>query len=182
MVILGIDPGLAHTGWGIIEERRGEVRCRAYGCIETSAGSPLAVRLSHIAHDLKGVVERYRPNTAAIESIYFGANVRSAIPTAHARGAALVALSECALEIGEYTPMPTWCARSRSSITTRIQTMPPMPWPAPSATLTSAAPGRLPAASSINREEPDTDDLPAPWNACRGHDELGRRRCVGRGL
>ena len=48
MVILGIDPGLAHTGWGIIEERRGEVRCRAYGCIETSAGSPLAVRLSHI--------------------------------------------------------------------------------------------------------------------------------------
>ncbi|WP_368153044.1 crossover junction endodeoxyribonuclease RuvC, partial [Collinsella aerofaciens] len=53
MVILGIDPGLAHTGWGIIEERRGEVRCRAYGCIETSAGSPLAVRLSHIAHDLK---------------------------------------------------------------------------------------------------------------------------------
>ena len=88
MVILGIDPGLAHTGWGIIEERRGEVRCRAYGCIETSAGSPLAVRLSHIARDLKGVVERYRPDTAAIESIYFGANVRSAIPTAHARGAA----------------------------------------------------------------------------------------------
>ena len=105
MVILGIDPGLAHTGWGIIEERRGEVRCRAYGCIETSAGSPLAVRLSHIAHDLKDVVERYRPDTAAVESIYFGANVRSAIPTAHARGAALVALSECALEIGEYTPM-----------------------------------------------------------------------------
>ena len=92
MVILGIDPGLAHTGWGIIEERRGEVRCRAYGCIETSAGSPLAVRLSHIAHDLKDVVERYRPDTAAVESIYFGANVRSAIPTAHARG-------------GEYTPM-----------------------------------------------------------------------------
>lgn len=104
MVILGIDPGLAHTGWGIIEERRGEVRCRAYGCIETSAGSPLAVRLSHIARDLKDVVERYRPDTAAVESIYFGANVRSAIPTAHARGAALVALSECALEIGEYTP------------------------------------------------------------------------------
>ena len=112
MVILGIDPGLAHTGWGIIEERRGEVRCRAYGCIETSAGSPLAVRLSHIARDLKGVVERYRPDTAAIESIYFGANVRSAIPTAHARGAALVALSECALEIGEYTPMQIKQARS----------------------------------------------------------------------
>ncbi len=108
MVILGIDPGLAHTGWGIVEERGGDVRCRAYGCIETAAGNDLAVRLRHIADDLSAVVERYHPQeacTAAIESIYFGANVRSAIPTAHARGAALVALSECALEIGEYTPM-----------------------------------------------------------------------------
>ena len=178
MVILGIDPGLAHTGWGIIEERRGEVRCRAYGCIETSAGSPLAVRLSHIARDLKGVVERYRPDTAAIESIYFGANVRSAIPTAHARGAALVALSECALEIGEYTPMQIKQAVVGTGAADKRQ----VAWPAPSATLTSAAPGRLPAASSINREEPDTDDLPAPWNACRGHDELGRCRCIGRWL
>ena len=105
MVILGIDPGLAHTGWGVVEERHGETRCRAYGCIETSAGSPLAVRLNHIASDLKDVVERYHPDTAAIESIYFGVNVRSAIPTAHARGAAMVALAQCALEIGEYTPM-----------------------------------------------------------------------------
>ena len=105
MVILGIDPGLAHTGWGVVEERGGEVRCRAYGCIETSAGSPLSVRLRHIADDLKSVVERYAPHTAAIESIYFGANVRSAIPTAHARGAAMVVLSQCALEVGEYTPM-----------------------------------------------------------------------------
>ena len=69
MVILGIDPGLAHTGWGIIEERRGEVRCRAYGCIETSAGSPLAVRLSHIARDLSRDDERYQPYPAAVESI-----------------------------------------------------------------------------------------------------------------
>ena len=105
MIILGIDPGLAHTGWGVVEERSGEVRCRAYGSIETSAGSPLAVRLRHIADSLKEVHERYRPQTAAIESIYFGANVRSAIPTAHARGAAMVALSQCQLEVGEYTPM-----------------------------------------------------------------------------
>ena len=199
MVILGIDPGLAHTGWGIIEERRGEVRCRAYGCIETSAGSPLAVRLSHIAHDLKGVVERYRPDTAAIESIYFGANVRSAIPTAHARGAALVALSECALEIGEYTPMQIkqavvgTGAADKRQVAYMVRTLTQLdhdPHPDHAAdalacaicTLTSAVPGRLPAASSINREEPDTDDLPAPRNACRGHDELCCRRCVGRWL
>lgn len=105
MVILGIDPGLAHTGWGIVEERRGEVRCRAYGCIETSAGSGLSVRLRHIHDELSQVVGRYHPQEAAIESIYFGVNVRSAIPTAHARGAALVACSLCGVAVGEYTPM-----------------------------------------------------------------------------
>ncbi|MBY4798250.1 crossover junction endodeoxyribonuclease RuvC [Collinsella sp. AGMB00827] len=105
MVILGIDPGLAHTGWGIIEERQGSVRCRAYGCIETSAGAPLAVRLRHIADEIGQVVEGYHPDEAAIEGIYFGVNVRSAIPTAHARGAALVSCSLCGVEVGEYTPM-----------------------------------------------------------------------------
>ena len=105
MVILGIDPGLANTGWGIVEERRGEVRCRAYGCIETSSGSDLAARLRRIADELTAVVDRYRPQEAAVEGIYFGANVRSAIPTAHARGAALVACSLCGVEVGEYTPM-----------------------------------------------------------------------------
>ncbi|MDY2777012.1 MAG: crossover junction endodeoxyribonuclease RuvC [Collinsella sp.] len=105
MVVLGIDPGLANTGWGIIEERRGRMRCRAYGCIQTSAGSDLAVRLRHIADEVRAVVERYRPQEAAVEGIYFGANTRSAIPTAHARGAALVACSLCGVEIGEYTPM-----------------------------------------------------------------------------
>ena len=105
MVILGIDPGLANTGWGIIEERKGEVRARAYGCIQTSSDSDLATRLRHISDEISQVVKRYQPREAAIESIYFGANVRSAIPTAHARGAALVACSLCGVEIGEYTPM-----------------------------------------------------------------------------
>lgn len=105
MVILGIDPGLANTGWGVIEQRHGEVRCRAYGCIETSAGSDLAIRLRRIADELTAVVERYRPHEASIESVYFGVNARSAIPTAHARGAALVACSLCGVEVGEYTPL-----------------------------------------------------------------------------
>ncbi|QWT17262.1 crossover junction endodeoxyribonuclease RuvC [Collinsella sp. zg1085] len=105
MVILGIDPGLAHTGWGIVEERLGMVRCRAYGCIETAAHSPLTVRLRHIADDISQVVERYHPEEAAIEGIFFGVNTKSAIPTAHARGAALVSCSLCGVEVGEYTPM-----------------------------------------------------------------------------
>lgn len=105
MVILGIDPGLANTGWGIVEQRGGDVRCRAYGCIETSSGSDLAARLRRIADELTRIVERYHPQEVAVEGIYFGVNVRSAIPTAHARGAVLVACSLCGVEVGEYTPM-----------------------------------------------------------------------------
>ena len=73
MVILGIDPGLANTGWGIVEERRGEVRCRAYGCIHTEALEPLDQRLRAIVETAR-VVGRYGPEAAAVESIYFGAN------------------------------------------------------------------------------------------------------------
>lgn len=105
MVVLGIDPGLANTGWGVIEERRGECRCRAYGCIHTSPDVDLASRLRRIVDELVSVVDRYQPHAAAVESIFFGANVRSAIPTAHARGAALVACSLAGVEVGEYTPM-----------------------------------------------------------------------------
>ena len=105
MIILGLDPGLANTGWGIVEERGGACRCRAYGCIHTAAHEELAHRLRAIVDDLAAAVKRYRPDAAAIESIYFGANARSAIPTAHARGAALVACSLAGLEVGEYTPM-----------------------------------------------------------------------------
>ena len=105
MVVMGLDPGLANTGWGIVEERSGICRCRAYGCIHTSKEGGLAARLRCIADDLAAVVTRYHPESAAVEGVYFGANVRSAIPTAHARGAALVALSLAGVEVGEYTPM-----------------------------------------------------------------------------
>ena len=65
----------------------------------------LAARLRRIVDELVSVVDRYQPHAAAVEGIYFGANVRSAIPTAHARGAALVACSLAGVEVGEYTPM-----------------------------------------------------------------------------
>ena len=67
--------------------------------------SGFAWRLRRIVDELSLVANRYHPNVAAIESIFFGANTRSAIPTAHARGAALVACSFAGIEVGEYTPM-----------------------------------------------------------------------------
>ncbi len=105
MVILGIDPGLAHTGWGVVETRGGECRARAYGCVTTHASDPISLRLGLIYDELTAVIRRYEPSQMAVESIYFGENVKSAIPTAQARGAAIVAGANAGLPVGEYTPM-----------------------------------------------------------------------------
>ena len=105
MVILGIDPGLAHTGWGVVETRGPICRARAYGCVTTTASEPIDMRLGRIYRKLREVIEKYGPTELAIESIYFGENTKSAIATAQARGAAIVACSAAGLAVGEYTPM-----------------------------------------------------------------------------
>ena len=104
-VILGIDPGLAHTGWGVIEERGAKTTPLAYGCIETSPDNDLAYRLCVICDKIEAVLERYQPDELGIEGIYFGVNTKSAIATAHARGAVMVAIGRRQIRIGEYTPM-----------------------------------------------------------------------------
>lgn len=105
MVILGVDPGLAHTGWGIVETRGPMCRARAYGCVTTRASQPLAERLGAIYGELSEAIERFGPTQLAIEKIFFGDNVRSAMATAQARGVAIVACAQAGLEVGEYTPM-----------------------------------------------------------------------------
>lgn len=105
MVILGIDPGLANTGWGIVETRGPLCRARAYGNISTSADTPLNLRLGQIYDGIAQVIDRYRPEDVAVEKIFFGQNTKSAIATAHARGAALVACAHSGMGVGEYTPM-----------------------------------------------------------------------------
>lgn len=105
MIILGIDPGLAHTGWGVVETRGPLCRARAYGCITTKASMPMSQRLGAIFDELSAAIEKYGPTQLAIEKIFFGENTRSAMATAQARGAALVAGAHAGLEVGEYTPM-----------------------------------------------------------------------------
>lgn len=105
MIILGIDPGLANTGWAVIETRGSKARARAYDCISTSATAPLDVRLSTISGAIKAAMEAYHPDAIAIEKIFFGQNHKSAIATAEARGAALVACGAFPGDLGEYTPM-----------------------------------------------------------------------------
>ncbi|WP_130812317.1 crossover junction endodeoxyribonuclease RuvC [Olsenella sp. Marseille-P4559] len=105
MIILGIDPGLANTGWGVVETRGPVCRTRAYGCISTSSSESIDRRLGKIHEGISQAIQAYAPSQLAIEKIFFGENSRSALATAHARGAALVAAAEAGLELGEYTPM-----------------------------------------------------------------------------
>ena len=102
MIVVGIDPGLANTGWGVIEQRGSRLRCLAYGCIVTGTARSTAERLSEIHDALLEVIARYSPDAAAIESVYFSNNAKTAFATGQARGVAL--LSASSLEVGEYGP------------------------------------------------------------------------------
>lgn len=104
-IIMGIDPGLANTGWGVIRSSGTRLSPIAYGCITTTNKSDLPTRLAIIHDNLIEIIDHYLPRSLSVEGIYFGANAKSAIPTAQARGAALVACAYKGLEYGEYTPM-----------------------------------------------------------------------------
>lgn len=104
MIILGVDPGLANTGWGIVETEAGRSRCLAYGCIRTSGSKDMAHRCKSIRDGLAGLIARYSPAEAAIENVYFSRNVSTAMATGHARGAALVAMADAGIQPGEYGP------------------------------------------------------------------------------
>lgn len=105
MIILGIDPGLANTGWGVIATRGSRQRCLAYGCITTSTESPLPERLARIYREITRVILRYRPDECAVETVYFGSNAKSAFATGQARGVAILAMADAELALGEYSPV-----------------------------------------------------------------------------
>ncbi len=105
MIILGIDPGLANTGWGIVEQTGSSSACLAYGCVTTRAETPVPERLSQVHDAIAEVVARYRPDECAVESVFFGTNAKSAFATGQARGVALLATVEARIEIAEYSPV-----------------------------------------------------------------------------
>lgn len=102
MIVLGIDPGLRNTGWGIIEQNGSALRCIAYGCITTEPRDSDAERLAQIHRGIVEIIARYAPSEASLESVYFSSNAKTAFATGQARGAAMVAAA--ALAIGEYGP------------------------------------------------------------------------------
>ncbi|MBQ9043697.1 MAG: crossover junction endodeoxyribonuclease RuvC [Eggerthellaceae bacterium] len=103
-IILGIDPGLANTGWGIVSQRGARMECLAYGCVSTPSQLELSVRLAKIHEQIGAVIERYAPTCVGIETVWFGQNITAAFATGQARGAALVACAQAGLSVGEFTP------------------------------------------------------------------------------
>jgi len=104
VVIIGIDPGLAHTGWGIIELHDDSWRASAYGCIDTSSKQSMAERLSTIHEGILEAITQYQAMHAAIEEVFFGTNAKSAFSLGQARGSALLACAVCEGGVGEYSP------------------------------------------------------------------------------
>lgn len=102
--ILGVDPGLTYTGWGIVLYEKSCLSYVASGRIHTSAVKSLAQRLGVIADALTAIVLDYRPCGGAVEDIYVNGNPQSSLKLAHARGVALMILGKQGLKVGEYKP------------------------------------------------------------------------------
>ena len=102
--IIGLDPGLASTGWGIVDYEKTRIKYLAHGCIETKAAVPRGERLFTIYREINNVLDTYSPTEAAMETLYFGKNVSSAIAVAEARGVLSLAMAERNLPLTECTP------------------------------------------------------------------------------
>lgn len=106
MVALGIDPGLATTGFGIVRESEaGDLTALAWGVIETPKTEALPRRLVSLRQQLIRLIEQWRPTACAVEALFFASNARTAMAVGQARGVALMTLCEAGLTIGEYTPL-----------------------------------------------------------------------------
>ncbi len=105
MRVLGIDPGTAITGYGLVDEGDQGLTLVDCGVITTPSDQPLPARLQTIYRGLGGVIERHRPQAAAVEELFFSRNARTALSVGHARGVALLVLADAGLPIFEYKPL-----------------------------------------------------------------------------
>ncbi len=105
MLVLGVDCGTQRTGYGVIESDGGGHRLIAAGVIRTAAADPFEQRLALISRGLREVIRINAPETAAVEQVFYAANVRTALKLAHVRGVALLAIAEAGLQLGEYSPL-----------------------------------------------------------------------------
>ncbi len=104
MIVLGIDPGLANTGYGVVTRRDGRLAALDGGVIETRADSPHERRLADIHEEVDQLICTHEPDAVALEELYFGQNVRTAFAVGHARGVVMLAAGQHGLPCTGYTP------------------------------------------------------------------------------
>ncbi len=104
VIVLGIDPGVANTGYGIVAHDRGRLVALDGGVIETRAGVDAGARLTEIHLRVGALMDEYRPDAVAVEDLYFGANARSAFAVGQARGVVVLAAGQRAIPCSSYTP------------------------------------------------------------------------------
>ena len=105
MIILGIDPGIGRTGWGVIENVGSKIKSIDYGCFETPSTDPLPDRLVAIKHEIVRIIEKHKPEKLGIEELFFNTNAKTALIVGQARGAVIVTAADLGLEVFSYTPL-----------------------------------------------------------------------------
>ena len=106
MLVLGLDPGIAITGYGLVEESpEGDLTCIEYGTVKTPAGQPMPSRLLSIDAELGALIERYKPDVVAVEELFFCRNVTTALIVGQARGVAILTAARADVPVREYKPM-----------------------------------------------------------------------------
>ena len=104
-LVLGIDPGTATTGYGLVRSREdGSLESVVYGTIRTPAGVEAHKRLSMLFHQMNAVLHLHRPDSVAVEKLFFQRNISTGIAVGQARGVLMLAISEAGLDLAEYTP------------------------------------------------------------------------------
>jgi crossover junction endodeoxyribonuclease RuvC len=112
MIVMGIDPGTLHLGWGVLRGEGNRVIHLAHGVIDAPAGNSLAERLVLIDRGLDAVIAQYRPDVGSVESLFFHKDAQSAAKLGHARGVVLLHLARAGMQLAEYPP-----ARVKSTVT-----------------------------------------------------------------
>lgn len=105
MMILGVDPGTARVGWGLIEETGGKITAKVYGCITTEKIDTLPDRLVQIHKAFTKILKTYKPQSIGVEDLFFANNAKTAIAVGQARGVLLLAAAQCNIPVASYSPM-----------------------------------------------------------------------------
>ena len=105
MLILGIDPGIAITGYGFLEQSNSQINILNSGAIKTDKNIELQYRLAELYDDMQTIVKQYSPDVAAIEKLFYFKNLKTIIPVAQARGVILTVLAQNKIPVFEYTPL-----------------------------------------------------------------------------